>query len=482
MEDRKFVRRREFLKRAGLGTASVLLAACGAAPAAQTPTEAPAAAPTDAPAAAAPTEAAAAAPTEAPAEVKPTTAPPSPDGVEFIFWHPDEEQGPFIQDAFNKAGMGATAKWQMGEYDENTKTMAALAAGTPPPVSYLGRWQHPDLAARGAIVDLDEYISTSSVFKWDNLWKRLQKESLFQGKKYVIPYTTDTRALFYNKTAMKDAGLDPEKPPTTWEDLQQMSMKVLKKDSAGRLDRIGFTPTFGNPPVFVLFFTLLWCTGESEVNEDRTKATIATPQGKEVMEFIKGLMNEQGGYEQAGAFTKSLTLADGIDAFSAGKVVFAMNANALPKKYAQYSPDLDYGMIEGPAFKKYGIAANYDGGGGWYFFKQGKNLDASYKLTEFALEKEFMTQISDKWSNMPARSDVGEAWAKLNEKDRRIFVKSAETVRWPAIAPYYLELYGPLATMWDNVLIGGKPIESELQTAQESIQAVLDKGAKITFS
>ena len=191
---------------------------------------------------------------------------PAAENEVIAFWIPVEEWGQFIQDEFNAADQGVTAEWQLGEYDSNTKTMAALAAGSPPSVSFLGRWQHPDLAARNAIVDLEDYIEKSPTFKWENLWERLQAESLFRGKKFVIPYTTDTRALYYNKDVMAEAGLDPETPPTTWEDLHAQSLQVLKQDSAGRIERLGFTPTFGNPPVHVLFFTLLWCTGQSEVN------------------------------------------------------------------------------------------------------------------------------------------------------------------------------------------------------------------------
>jgi multiple sugar transport system substrate-binding protein len=446
MSQQQSLSRRTFLKAAGVSSVGALLAAC-------VPANAPA-------------------------------APAGQSGVtsgEVVFWFPFEEQGKYIEDAFNKAGLGITAKWQLGEYDDSTKTMASLAAGNPPPVSFLGRWQHPDLAARNAILELDDFIETLSTFKWENLWKRLQGEALFRGKKYVIPYTTDTRALFYNKEVMADAGLDPEKPPTTWESLHEMALKVVKKDVADRLDRVGFTPTFGNPPVFVLFFTLLWCTGGSEVNEDRTQATVATANGEEIMVFIKQLMDDQGGYEAAGAFTKALTLAEGVDAFSAGKVAFAMNGNWAPKNYTKYSPDLQYGMIPGPAFEKYGIPANYDGGGGWYLFKEGKNLEAAYKLVEFVIEQEFMIKLCDAWGALPSRSDAGEAWAKLNEEQRRIFIQTAETVRWPVIAPFYLELFGPLATMWDNVLIGGKEIKAELQTAQDAMQEVLDKGAKVTI-
>lgn len=441
------VSRRQFLHIAGLGLTTLGLAACVA------PAAAPAA--SDAPAT---------------------------EGEVIAFWIPVEEWGQFIQDEFNAADVGVTAEWQLGEYDSNTKTMAALAAGSPPSVSFLGRWQHPDLAARNAIVDLEDYIQNSPTFKWENLWNRLQAESLFRGKKFVIPYTTDTRALYYNKDVMAEAGLDPETPPTTWEDLHAQSLKVLKQDSAGRIERLGFTPTFGNPPVHVLFFTLLWCTDQSEVNEDRTKATIATPEAEKAMIFIKQLMDDQGGYEAAGAFTKSLTMAEGIDAFSAGLVAFAMNTNGLPDDYAKYSPDMNYGMIPGPAFEEYGIPANYDGGGGWYFFKEGPNVETAFKLTDFVLEKEFMTKFGDNFGVLPARADSGEEWAKLNEEHRRIFVGTAETVRWPALVPYYLELYGSIATMWDNILIGGNSIPEELQIAQDAMQVILDKGAQVQIS
>jgi ABC-type glycerol-3-phosphate transport system substrate-binding protein len=447
----QYLNRRDFLKIAGLSGASLTLAACAApaAPGTQSSSD---------------------------------TSSPAAAAEELVFWLPFEEWGTYMQDEFNKAGLGITAEWQLGEYDENTKTMAALAAGNPPSISFLGRWQHPDLAARDAIVVLDDYVENSPTFKWENLWNRLQEEALFRGKKFVIPYTTDTRAFFYNKDVMAEAGLDPENPPTTWEGLHEQAIQVLKRDSANRIERIGFTPTFGNPPVHVLFFTLLWCTGQSEVNEDRTQATIATPEAEKAMVFIKQLMDDQGGYEAAGAFTRSLTLAEGIDAFSAGLVAFAMNGNWTLRGYAKYSPDLNFGMISGPSFEEYGIPANYDGGGGWYFFKQGPNVETAFKFADFVLEKEFMTKLCDTYGILPSRSDVGEEWAKLNEAQRRIFVDTAETVRWPALVPYYLELYGSIATMWDNVLIGGNPIMEELQIAQDAMQEILDKGAQVQIS
>ncbi len=44
-----------------------------------------------------------------------------------------------------------------------------------------------------------------------------------QGRPVSVAYKSSVFLLFYNKTLMKDAGLDPEKPPKTWEEWKQMS-------------------------------------------------------------------------------------------------------------------------------------------------------------------------------------------------------------------------------------------------------------------
>lgn len=432
--------RRRFLQTAGMSAAGLALAAC-AAPAAGT------------------------------GDMEEES--PAVEIPEVVFWHPSEDRALNIQDKFNESGQGVTAVWQLGEYDQNTKTMAALAAGTPPPVSYLGRWQSADLAVRDALVVLDDYVEAAENFTWDDIWERLQEDSILWGKKWTIPYTTDTRALLYNKTVMAEAGLDPESPPLTWDELHQMAVQITKQDEAGRLDVIGFTPSFGNPPVFLMFLTLIWCLDSDMVSEDLSRVTI-TDKGEEAMVFLKQLMDDQGGYEDAVAFTQGLSLAEGIDAFSAGKVGLAMHGQWVLRNYDRYSPDLDFGMIPGPVFPEHNIHANYDGGGGWFFFKQGGQVDDAWALVDFTMEEEFYVDHANRFHLLPARSDVGERWAAFDER-REVFAATANTVQWIPIFVGILETLGDMATMFDNILIGGNDIVSELQIAEEKIQAVLDR-------
>ena len=53
------------------------------------------------------------------------------------------------------------------------------------------------------------------------------------GKMLSLPWNASTGVLFYNKTAFKKAGLDPEKPPATWPELEKMGKKLYQAGYSG---------------------------------------------------------------------------------------------------------------------------------------------------------------------------------------------------------------------------------------------------------
>ena len=98
------------------------------------------------------------------------------------------------------------------------------------------------------------------------------------GKEYVIPHTLDLSVLFWNKKLFKQAGLDPDKAPTTMQEFAQDAETVRKKIGG---DTYG---TFfgGNCPgcyVFT-FWPSVWAGGGNVMNEDGTQSTIDDPQMK----------------------------------------------------------------------------------------------------------------------------------------------------------------------------------------------------------
>lgn len=392
---------------------------------------------------------------------------------EVRFWYPWEDRAQSLLKAQQAAQPDLKLKFEVGEFDSNTKTMAVLAAGNPPDVSFLGRWQTCDLAVRNGIFALDDRIKGAKAFKWTDVWERLQKDSTSWGKIWIVPYTTDTRAMYYNKTLMKEAGLDPEKPPTTWTDLVDMAVKTTVKDNSGKLDRIGFTPTFGNPPTFLMFYSMLWMLNSDIADDGRKKVTLQE-KGNEAMTMVKEMMDRQGGYEAAAAFTKGLTLGEGLDAFSTGKVTLAMNTQIAMVNIDKYAPNLNFGIAPGVTAPSNTYPLNYDGGGGLFYFKQAKNPEGAWALTEFLMGKDFYLNYTDEQRFMPTLKPVAEEWAK-RDKRRQVFVATANTVRWIPIVVGTLDMLAHISKMWDNILYGKEPAERALKTAADAVQQILDK-------
>ncbi|GAX88739.1 ABC transporter substrate-binding protein [Effusibacillus lacus] len=61
------------------------------------------------------------------------------------------------------------------------------------------------------------------------------------GKLYSMPFNSSNPILYYNKTAFKEAGLDPNKPPATWKEVEEYSKKLTKKGADGKVERYGFS-------------------------------------------------------------------------------------------------------------------------------------------------------------------------------------------------------------------------------------------------
>lgn len=53
-----------------------------------------------------------------------------------------------------------------------------------------------------------------------------------EGDLMALPFSHSTPVLYYNKTAFKNAGLDPGKPPKTWPQLESYARKLLASGSA----------------------------------------------------------------------------------------------------------------------------------------------------------------------------------------------------------------------------------------------------------
>jgi multiple sugar transport system substrate-binding protein len=149
--------------------------------------------------------------------------------VEFWSYVPLDNPGLYLYiDKFNQSQDKINIEAKFIPFAEFKRQLTvALVGGTPPDCVLV---DNPDFAAyidMGAFEALDDRIADWEYGKYD-FYPGPWASATWEGKQYGIPFETNTLVLFYNVDMFKKAGLDPDKPPTTWEELNQYAEKLTK--------------------------------------------------------------------------------------------------------------------------------------------------------------------------------------------------------------------------------------------------------------
>mgnify|MGYP000973819265 CR=1 FL=1 len=170
-----------------------------------------------------------------------------PEGKTVVnFWHSmtsgvNNEAIKKIVDNFNKTNTENIYVKQtpQGSYNDcSAKLMQAIAANNNPEICMLDRALIPQYAPLNALEDLTPYAEKDKV-DIDDFISGLMAFSKVDGKLLSLPFNRSTPVFYWNKTAFKEVGLDPDTPPTTYDELYQYAEKLTKVEN-GKTIRYGF--------------------------------------------------------------------------------------------------------------------------------------------------------------------------------------------------------------------------------------------------
>ncbi|KAB1986493.1 ABC transporter substrate-binding protein [Streptomyces triticiradicis] len=139
------------------------------------------------------------------------------------------------------------------------------------------------------VVDVNQAADITSYVKdlksYGTIQQQLRDIYTVDGKIYGVPRTGYSMGLIYNKALFKKAGLDPDKPPATWEELRADAKKIaaLGKGTVGYADYSAQNQGGWH------FTAEVYSQGGNVVSEDGKKATVDTPEGKAVLQNLKDM-------------------------------------------------------------------------------------------------------------------------------------------------------------------------------------------------
>ena len=146
-----------------------------------------------------------------------------------------------VVDAFQKQHQGTTVKWVDQPADGYlAKVMADASAGSLPDVINVPPDLSFPLAKAGQLVNLDETLKDAKPEYLENAWQAFEIPG--KGGCYGFPWYLNTGPVFYNKALFQQAGLDPNKPPTNFKELEQQALQLAQK----KIAMLGQTPTIAD--------------------------------------------------------------------------------------------------------------------------------------------------------------------------------------------------------------------------------------------
>ena len=119
-----------------------------------------------------------------------------------------------------------------GSYAETkTKASAAVRAGKPPEISMMSANLIHEFVAEDQVEAIENFLGETTQAEFLNdFWPGVHANASVNGKLYAIPLQNSTPLLFINADHFREVGLDPNNPPSNWDELVDVGKKLIKKD------------------------------------------------------------------------------------------------------------------------------------------------------------------------------------------------------------------------------------------------------------
>jgi sn-glycerol 3-phosphate transport system substrate-binding protein len=159
--------------------------------------------------------------------------------TEIHFWHAMTGQLGDALEAQAKEFNASQAEYEVkplrkGSYAETlTAAIAAYRQKSPPHLVQVFEVGTQTMLLSGAVLPVHDLMQQNEIkINWNDFIKPVAGYYMKDGKLYSMPYNSSTPIFYYNKDAFRKAGLDPEKPPKTWQDLEAYAKKILASGAA----------------------------------------------------------------------------------------------------------------------------------------------------------------------------------------------------------------------------------------------------------
>jgi ABC-type glycerol-3-phosphate transport system substrate-binding protein len=268
-----------------------------------------------------------------------------PGPVEIVYWEKwtgfEGDAMRAVVDAFNRSQNRVFVKLLTISGIED-KTLLAIAGGNPPDVAGLYGANVAQYADDKAILPLDDYCRRYGISASQYI-PAYWKIGFYHNHVYALPSAAASTALHYNRAMFREAGLDPDRPPQTIEEMDADAARIFKRDSSGHILKAGFMPA--EPGWFnygwgFIFGGKLW--------DGRSRITANSPENIRAFEWIQSYSKKYGATELQSFRQGFGNFSSPQNAFLSQQVAMEIQGVWMHNFIHMYQPKLDWAAAPFP--------------------------------------------------------------------------------------------------------------------------------------
>lgn len=396
----------------------------------------------------------------------PSSAATPDDGSELTMWvrSATDDFSQRLVDGYNKTHQNKVKLTIIPNDSYLQKVGAAAGANSLPDILAADVVYSPNYTKQGLFVDVTDRVKSLD-FAADLAQAHI-KAATNEDKIYAIPHKLDSSVLFYNKDLFEKAGLDPEKPPKTFEDIYTSAKAITAL--GGGVQGFYFGGNCGGCTGYTTFPNA-WAAGSEVISSDGRTADIDNDAFKATFALYKRMFDE--GIVASGAKTEDgSTWSEG---FVAGKVGIVMNGSPLISSLQPVTFDWGVAALGSPDGS---ATSTFVGGDVAGISRSSKKVDQAWDFLSWTLSEEAQVEIIAKNGDLPDRTDLVDNKYTSADPRTKLIADGLTNGRTPATLPFgelFNDPNGPWVAGFRGAIFGDDP-DAALADAQSKIQSTID--------
>lgn len=277
-----------------------------------------------------------------------------------------------------------------------SKIAQGIASGEVPDLMGMDLIYAPQFEDADQLVDVTDQIG--SLPELETASPGHLTVATYEGRLYGVPLYADVSALFYNKTLFEQAGLDPEKPPTSLAEIREYAdaITALGNDIKGY-----YLP--GNCAGCNIFTVgpLMWASGAKIEAAGPGDEPLVGDGVKQVLQWARDMIKAGNVHESAQAENGETFHLQ----FGSGKIGMMGTGNFNIVLAREQNPDIRFGISLLPGLEP-NTYASFIGGDLVVIPKGSKRVEDAVDFMKFLLSDEVQVEGYAKLLNLTTRSDM----------------------------------------------------------------------------